>query len=151
MTSCRLPLRVRYLLTGFSIAFSLRDPEHNPPENAVERFGDQLRKIPKALRSDSSAFGLRVVAATMTLGIVAYLKDSQIFFLQQRGLWSLIMIAISMTRTSGQSVFNFCLRICGTAVAMVASYVMWYIVDGKTGGMYLVGMTWSEAVANSVQ
>lgn len=43
----------------------LRDPEHNPPENSLERFGDQLRKIPRALRSDASAFGLRVVAATM--------------------------------------------------------------------------------------
>jgi uncharacterized membrane protein YccC len=132
------------------MGFSLRDPEHNPPENAIEKFGDQLRKIPKALRSNSSAFGLRVVAATMTLGIVAYLKNSQFFFLQQRGLWALIMIAISMSRTSGQSVFNFLLRILGTAAAMVASYVIWYIVDGKTGGKYLIGMTWSEAIANIV-
>lgn len=45
----------------------LRDPEHNPPQNTWEKFGDQLRRIPKALRSDSSAFGLRVVAATLTL------------------------------------------------------------------------------------
>ena len=70
----------------------------------------------------------------MTLGVVAYLKDSQIFFLEQRGLWSLVMIAISMTRTSGQSVFNFTLRILGTTAAMVASYGIWYIVDGKAGG-----------------
>lgn len=43
----------------------LRDPEHNPPQNGLERFGDYLRKIPRALRSDASAFGLRVAAATM--------------------------------------------------------------------------------------
>jgi hypothetical protein len=47
-------------------------------------------------------------------------------------------------------VFNFLLRILGTAAAMVASYVIWYIVDGKTGGKYLIGMTWSEAIANIV-
>lgn len=68
--------------------------------------------------------------------IVAYLRDTQSWFLRQRGLWSLIMVAISMTRTSGQSVFNFVLRIFGTAAAMVGSYVIWYIVDGKTPGKY---------------
>ena len=70
-------------------------------------------------------------------GVVAFLKDTQMWFLQQRGLWALIMVAISMTRTSGQSVFNFVLRVFGTAGAMVASYVIWYIVDVKTPGKFL--------------
>ena len=120
----------------------LRDPEHNPPQNTLEKVGDRIRKIPHALRSDSSAFGLRVAAATMTLGIVCYLHDTQVFFLEQRGLWSLVMIAISMSRTSGQSVFNFVLRVFGTACAMVGAYVLWYIVDGKTPGVIVFLWFW---------
>ncbi len=114
-----------------------RDPEHMPPRNGVEKFGEALRGIPKFFRSDASAFGFRVVAATMTLGVVCYLHASQTFFLDNRLLWAMIMTAISMNRcvecdhivlclcltfdrTAGQSVFNFVLRVFGTAVASMS-------------------------------
>jgi hypothetical protein len=83
-----------------------KDPEHLPPKNAWEKFGNVVRLIPRALRSDASAFGLRVAAATMCIAIVCFLQDTQIFFLQNRLLWAMIMVAISMTRTAGQSIFN---------------------------------------------
>lgn len=122
----------RYLGQGFG---KKKDPEHLPPRNAMEKIGEGIRLIPRFFRSESSAFGFRVVCATMTVAILCYLKDTQTFFLQQRLLWSEIMIAISMTRTSGQSVFNFLMRVAGTAGAMVVSYIIWYIVDGKTAGV----------------
>ena len=100
-----------------------KDPEHLPPRNALERFGEYIALIPRSLRSESSKFGFRVVAATMTLGIACFLEETQAFFLAQRLLWSMIMIGISMNRTAGQSVANFVLRIAGTAVAMIGSYV----------------------------
>lgn len=40
----------------------LKDPEHLPPQNSWEKFGEKVRGIPKFFRSDASAFGLRVVA-----------------------------------------------------------------------------------------
>ena len=52
------------------------------------------------------------------------------------------MVAISMTRTSGQSVFNFLLRVFGTVVAMLGSYVVWYIVDGHTAGVIVFLWLW---------
>jgi hypothetical protein len=64
-----------------------RDPEHLPPRNALEKFGEAVRQIPVFFRSDASAFGLRVVAATMTLGIVCYIRETQTFFLVNRLLW----------------------------------------------------------------
>lgn len=42
------------------------------------------------------------------------------------------MVAISMTRTAGQSLFNFVLRVVGTAIAMIGAYIVYYIVDGKS-------------------
>jgi hypothetical protein len=80
--------------------------------------------------------GAILINLNIIRAIVAYLKDTQTFFLRQRVLWAIIMVAISMTRTSGQSVFNFVLRIFGTAAAMVGTYVIWYIVDGKTPGKF---------------
>jgi hypothetical protein len=40
-----------------------------------------------------------------------------------------------MTPTAGQSVFSFLLRICGTVVAMIVAFLVYYIPDGKTPGM----------------
>ena len=119
-----------------------RDPEHLPPRNFTERAGESIRTIPKFFRSDASAFGFRAAAATMSVGIVCYLEQSQTFFLQNRLLWAMIMVAISMTRTAGQSIFNFVLRVGGTAVAMVGSYIIWYIVVGHVPGVLVFLWIW---------
>lgn len=118
------------------------DPEHLPPRNSVERVGNMIGRFPHFLRSDASMFGLRVVAATFTIGIVCYLRDSQEWFLKQRLLWAMIMVAISMSTTAGQSLWNFVLRIGGTLVAMIAAYIIWYIVDGKTPGVIVFLWFW---------
>jgi hypothetical protein len=109
-----------------------KDPEHLPPKNAWERFGNRLRCIPRFLGSTESAFGFRVACATLTIGIVAFLKDTQVFFIEQRLVWAMIIIAIGMTVTAGQSVFGLVGRVVGTALSMVLSIVIWYIVDAKT-------------------
>jgi hypothetical protein len=97
--------RIEALDLGAS--FSRRkDPEHRPPRNAWEKFGNLVRWLPRALRSDASAFGLRVAAATMSIGIVCFLQETQTFFLRNRLLWAMIMVAISMSRTAGQSIFG---------------------------------------------
>lgn len=43
-----------------------------------------------------------------------------------------------MTMTSGQSIFGFLARIAGTALAMVSSIIIWYIVDQKTPGVIVM-------------
>jgi hypothetical protein len=48
------------------------------------------------------------------------------------------MKAIGMSMTSGQSIFGFIGRVLGTAVAMVCSLVIWYIVDQKTPGVIVM-------------
>ncbi|KAL2357495.1 hypothetical protein BJ546DRAFT_964334 [Cryomyces antarcticus] len=117
-------------------AFAKRkDPEHLPPRNVWEKIGNRFRAVPHFLRSPESSFGFRVACATMSIAIVAYLRNTYQFFVMQRLFWSLIMVAISMTPTAGQSLFSFGLRVVGTAVAMVASLVIYYIVDRHVAGV----------------
>lgn len=129
-----------------------RDPEHLPPATAWEHFGNGLRKISKIFGSEESAFGFRVACATMTIGIVAFLESTQKFFMEQRLVWAMIIIAIGMTMSkcitasgsfsdianrsaaSGQSVFGFLCRVGGTVVAMILSLIIWYIVDEHAAG-----------------
>ncbi|TID19071.1 MFS transporter [Venturia nashicola] len=112
-----------------------KDPEHLPPTNFVERMGDTIRGFPGFFRSSEAAFGFRVAVATMSIAIIGFLHDTQTFFVQNRLLWAMIMVAISMTPTAGQSLFSFMLRILGTVVAMIAAFLVWYIPDSKTPGV----------------
>ncbi|KAI1265069.1 hypothetical protein F5Y18DRAFT_427189 [Xylariaceae sp. FL1019] len=112
-----------------------RDPEHLPAKTAWQRFGNVLRAISRFFASEESAFGFRCAAATLTVGIVAFLENTQIFFQEQRLVWAMIIIAIGMTQTSGQSIFGFFLRILGTLVGAIFSLIAWYIVDEKTPGI----------------
>ena len=92
-----------------------KDPEHLPPTNPWQRFGNGVRSAAGILGSPESAFGFRVACATLTIGIVAFLGDSREFFLQQRMQWSLIVISIAMTITAGSGVFGFIGRVAGTS------------------------------------
>jgi len=112
-----------------------KDPEHLPPANTWEKFGDFIRGISHFLRSPESSFGFRAACATMSIAVVAFLRDTQNFFVEQRLVWALIMVAISMTPTAGQSIFQFMLRIGGTAVAMVVAWLVWYIPGQHTAGI----------------
>lgn len=118
------------------------DPEHLPAESTMQKLGDYLRAFPRLLSNKHSVFGFRVACATISIAIVAYLKDSYMFFIQQRLIWALIMISFSMTRTAGQSLFTFVLRVGGTLVAMVGSFICWYIVDGQTAGVIVFQFLW---------
>ncbi|KAK5115828.1 hypothetical protein LTR85_009422 [Meristemomyces frigidus] len=112
-----------------------RDPEHLPPQNIWERSSDILRKIAHFLASPASSFGFRVACATMSIAIVAFLRTTQSFFTTERLFWSQIMISISMSPTSGQALRSFFLRIFGTFIAMLLSWIAYYIVDGHTAGV----------------
>jgi hypothetical protein len=54
----------------------------------------------------------------------------------------MIMIAMSMNRTAGQSIFNYVARTIGTGIAMVAAYLIWYIPDGHTAGVLVFQWLW---------
>ncbi|RMZ12781.1 hypothetical protein D0862_02544 [Hortaea werneckii] len=112
-----------------------KDPEHLPPANTWERASDLLRAVAHFLASPASNFGARVACATLSIAIVGYLRDTQAFFTTQRIFWAQIMISISMNPSAGQSLRNFVLRIFGTFVFMLLSWIAYYIVDGETAGV----------------
>ncbi|KAI0550139.1 hypothetical protein F4679DRAFT_544134 [Xylaria curta] len=122
---------------GDSLATTKKDPEHLPPTNLWQRLGNALRAISKFFSSEESAFGFRCACATLTVGIVAFLEQTHVFFQEQRLVWAMIIIAIGMTQTSGQSIFGFFCRIFGTLVAVVFTLITYYIVDEKVPGIFV--------------
>jgi hypothetical protein len=119
-----------------------KNPDHLPPSNFMETIGDYIRKISSIFRSDHAAYGLRGACAVMTVGIIAFLHDSQDFYFAQRFLWALFAIVLSMARTTGSSTFLLLGRVLGTIASMIASYIIWYAVDRKTPGILVFLWLW---------
>lgn len=57
---------------------SKKDPEHLPPKNAWEKFGNLVRATANFLRSPESSFSFRCACATMSIAIIAFLHQTQI-------------------------------------------------------------------------
>jgi hypothetical protein len=66
-------------------------PEHLPPTNSIQKLGDTLRAVLRTLTSDSSKFGFRVTAATFSIGVLAFLEQTQRFFVEFRLVWAMVM------------------------------------------------------------
>lgn len=113
------------------------DPESLPPANFWEKGSTILKSISHVIRSEQSIFGFRVAAASFCVGILAYLHQTQDFFVRQRCIWAMIVIVIGMSPTSGQSMFGFIARIVATVISLALSLIVWYIVDGKTAGVII--------------
>ncbi|GKZ23185.1 hypothetical protein AbraIFM66951_000727 [Aspergillus brasiliensis] len=120
---------------GQTEANNFPDPEHLPPANWFEKGSLALRYFSHFISSEQSIFGFRVAAAAFSVGILAYLRKTQDFFVHQRCIWAMIVIVIGMNPTSGQTMFGFVARIVATAVSLVLSLIVWYIVDQKTPGV----------------
>ncbi len=113
-----------------------KDPEHLPPANAWQRSTNVLRQSSRILGSPESAFGFRVACATLSIGIVAYLKNTYVFFMEQRLVWAMIMVAIGMTTTAGSGVFGFLGRMVGTGKLAPHAILKWCLLDNSNCYVY---------------
>lgn len=74
-----------------------KDPEHLQSTNGWQRAGDWLRTFAAFFAAEESFFGLKCACATMTVGVLCYLENGQVFFQEQRLMWAMIIIAIGMS------------------------------------------------------
>lgn len=91
-----------------------KNPDQLAPANRWQRWGNQLTNAYGFFGGPSSAYGLRVALATMSISIIAYLEDTQAWFIEQRIVWATIMIVIGMAITAGDGVYGFIGRVGGT-------------------------------------
>ncbi len=130
--------------------FPLRRHSRSPP---THRDGKSLFDVPTLARKTKSTleqlfcsryglFGLRGACAMMTIGITAFLHSSRTFYSEQRFIWALYAIVLSLNETSGSSIQSLCFRFLGTLASMLASYLIWYIFDKHTSGISVLLWIW---------
>ncbi|KAH7364340.1 hypothetical protein BKA65DRAFT_389211 [Rhexocercosporidium sp. MPI-PUGE-AT-0058] len=115
-----------------------RDPEHLPPKTRWQVMGNYIRVIPRFLGSDAVRFGVRVTIAVMSIAVMCYVRQTHRFFVRQRVVWCLIMIAIGMNPSSGSAVFILAGNLVVTFTGMIGAYINWYVVNQKTAGVIVL-------------
>lgn len=115
-----------------------KDPEHLPPKNWFQAWGDHLRAVPRFLGSAPVAFGVRVTVAVMCIGILAFLKDTHVFFVKQRVVWCLVMTAVGMSPTTGSAVFSLFWSLISTIAGMAGAFINWYVADQNTAAIIVL-------------
>ena len=96
------------------------DPEHRPPSGVWQTVGNGLRTIPRVLGSEESTMGFRAACAVLSVGILAYIPATQEFFVENRLVWAMIMIAICMTMSESHD----CLAVSGEALTGVGTQLL---------------------------
>lgn len=111
---------------------SPKDPEHLPPKNWIQAWGDHLRIVPRFLGSAAVTFGVRVTLAVMSIAILAFLNDTHVFFVKQRVVWCLVMTAVGMSPTTGSAVFSLFWSLMSTIAGMTGAFINWYVAGQQT-------------------
>lgn len=87
------------------------------------------------LRSRYALFGLRASLAAFVVAVPAYLEDSVTFYEAYRGVWSTVVIVISLGPTTGASVNALLSQSAGTILGGLVAMAVWYVVDEKTAAV----------------
>jgi Fusaric acid resistance protein-like len=77
---------------------------------------------------------LQVFAASLP----AFLQNSATFYGAYRGVWSTIVIVISLGPTTGASLNGLLYQCLGTIFGGLVSMAVWYMVDQKVAGVIVL-------------
>jgi Fusaric acid resistance protein-like len=90
------------------------------------------------LRSSYALFGLRAALAGFAASLPAFLQSSATFYGAYRGVWSTIVIVISLGPTTGASLNGLLSQCLGTIFGGLVSMAVWYMVDQKVAGVIVL-------------
>ncbi|GAA5954631.1 hypothetical protein JCM3765_003834 [Sporobolomyces pararoseus] len=126
-------------------AFSAgRHPDYRPPKTATQLLGVKLANFGVRITRRDVLFGLKAAILMGVCTMPAYFSSTSLFFQRERGVWVIIMIALTTTQFVGDTVFGFVLRVFGTIGGAVYGLLIWSIAAQKgRGNPYVVGVVFA--------
>ncbi|KAK4700228.1 hypothetical protein P7C70_g6023, partial [Phenoliferia sp. Uapishka_3] len=113
---------------------SARHPDYNPPSNNFHILGIKLYDLSQVFRRDDFWFGVKASLLIALVALPAYFRSTAYFFYKQRGVWVLIMAALTSQQYVGDTTFQFVTRVFGTFGGALVGLVIWYIGAGTGHG-----------------
>lgn len=111
-----------------------RDPDALEPTNAIGRMGKSLHFTVRKFFRGNSLFFLKASALTGLLAVPFLLRSSAGWMYTNKGIWSLIMAQLTLSRHRGDSVFALVSRVMSTFFGAGIGLIIWYIGGGWEGG-----------------
>lgn len=123
---------------------SPRDPDALDPTSASGRLARRFHFWIRRLFQGNLLFAVKAGTLTALVSLPFFLRSSVDFVQAQRGVWSLIMAQLTISRHRGESVFALISRLSSTFAGAVVGMVIWYMSNGAdVANPYGIMAVWS--------
>ncbi|KAI5957510.1 hypothetical protein KGF57_003204 [Candida theae] len=113
-----------------------RDADNLPPSNFAQYVGLYLTKVFYFLISDRLWFWIRAGGLICIGAIPYFVRTTAHWYYSNRMVWLVIMIAVSISESTGQTTYVFISKLIYTFAGCLLGLVCWYISCGSAAGNY---------------
>ena len=117
-----------------------RNPDAYPPTNVGHLIGRALVRFFNLLTRPDVFFAIKAGIITVLIATPAYSKSTAEWWYENRGIWVVILAALTISLFTADTIFGFVMRILGTFLGTIFGMAIWYIGSGNgTGNPYGLG------------
>ncbi|KAI5953887.1 hypothetical protein CANMA_004726 [Candida margitis] len=113
-----------------------RNADNLPPANIGQYIGLYITRLFYFLISDRFWFWIRAGGLICIGAIPYFVRTTANWYYNIRMVWLVIMIAVSISESTGQTTYVFISKLCYTFAGCLLGLVCWYISCGKAAGNY---------------
>ncbi|WLF77477.1 hypothetical protein PVL30_001195 [Lodderomyces elongisporus] len=113
-----------------------RNADNLPPSNFAQAIGYYLVKIFYFLLSEELWFWIRAGGLICIGAIPYFVRTTAYWYYSNRFVWLVVMIAVSISESTGQTVYVFVAKLFYTFCGCLLGMVGWYISCGNGSGNY---------------
>jgi Putative ER transporter, 6TM, N-terminal/Fusaric acid resistance protein-like len=114
-----------------------RNPDAAPPTNVGHLIGRVVVKSLKLVMRPDIFFAIKAGIITVLTATMQWAPSTAAFWYENRGIWVVIMCALTISQFTADTIFGFVCRISGTFFGALLGMVIWYMGSGSgTGNPY---------------
>ena len=111
-----------------------RNPDAGPPTNIGHLVGRFVVRFFKLLVRPDIFFAIKAGIITVLVALPSYFKSTAGWFYLNRGIWAVIMTALTIAQFTADTIFGFVVRLVATLLGAALGMVVWYIGSGGGDG-----------------
>lgn len=114
-----------------------RNPDAAPPTNIGHLLGRAIVQSWKFIMRPDIFFAIKAGIITVLTATMQWAPSTAAFWYENRGVWVVIMCALTISQFTADTIFGFVVRISGTFLGALLGMVIWYVGSGSgTGNPY---------------
>lgn len=120
---------------AYTMNIANRDPDNYPPINKFQKVGKTLVDFYREEILNERFWGyVKGAILVVLLAFPFFFRSTAYMFYDHRMIWLPIMTAMSLTETTGQTIYMFGAKVIYSIIGCVVAMVCWYISVGNAIG-----------------